>query len=177
MNRPAGILLLLTIAVSSVSHSQDNASAQRDSTVSGSRDTAAFVMQKSPWGAVLRSAIVPGWGQLYNESYWKIPIVMGLTGFLVYGIVSEHRQYARFRDEYTASISASRPSGDLYLKQFREFYRNNRDTYGWWLLVTYLIQAADAFVDAHLYDFDVRDEVRASLRVLPSGHVSLSLSW
>ena len=28
-----------------------------------------FVMQKSPWGAVLRSAILPGWGQIYNESY------------------------------------------------------------------------------------------------------------
>jgi len=27
-----------------------------------------FVMQKSPWGAVARSAIIPGLGQFYNES-------------------------------------------------------------------------------------------------------------
>jgi len=26
---------------------------------------------KSPWGAVARSAVLPGWGQVYNEQYWK----------------------------------------------------------------------------------------------------------
>ena len=176
MNRPAGILLL-AIALSTGVFAQDGGSSAGDSSARATRDTAAFVMRKSPWGAVLRSAIVPGWGQLYNESYWKIPVVLGVAGFLAYGIVTEHREYARYRDLYAASISPSRPSGDLYLKQFREYYRNNRDTYGWWFLVTYLIQAADAFVDAHLYDFDVGDEAHASLRISPSGRVSLSVSW
>ena len=26
---------------------------------------------KSPWGAALRSGVLPGWGQLYNDSYLK----------------------------------------------------------------------------------------------------------
>jgi hypothetical protein len=140
-------------------------------------DTAAFTMKKSPWGAVLRSAIIPGWGQLYNESYWKIPVVLGLTGFLAYGIVSEHQSFIDYRDRYAATVTASNPSGNLLLKQFREYYRNNRDSYGWWFLIFYLVQTVDAYVDAQLYDFDVSDEVHAGLHVTPSGRLSLSVSW
>jgi hypothetical protein len=137
----------------------------------------AFVMSKSPWGAVLRSAIFPGWGQFYNESYWKIPIVLGLSGFLVGGVISEHSGYADYRDRYAASITSAMPSGDLRLKQFREYYRANRDTYAWWLLVTYLVQIADAFVDAHLYDFDVSGTTQAGIVLLPGRGLTLKISW
>ena len=46
-------------------------------------DTTALVMTKSPWGAVLRSAIIPGWGQIYNESYIKAPVIWGIGAGLV----------------------------------------------------------------------------------------------
>ncbi|MBR9974040.1 MAG: hypothetical protein KFF77_00520 [Bacteroidetes bacterium] len=118
---------------------------------------------KSTLGAVLRSAAIPGWGQLYNESYFKVPIVVGLTGFMVWGIVTEHANYRTYADLYEASISDDRPSGDLLHKRFREFYRDRRDTYGWWLLVTYLLQLADAYVDAALFGFDVSDEAKLTL--------------
>ncbi|MBL0176154.1 MAG: hypothetical protein IPP94_12945 [Ignavibacteria bacterium] len=137
----------------------------------------SFVMKKSPLGAVIRSALLPGLGQLYNESYWKIPIVVGVGAFLVYGIVTEHANYADYRDQYALSISDLNPSGDLYLKSYREFYRDRRDAYAWWFAVVYLLQIADAFVDAHLYDFDVSDEVHASLQLMPQGRVGLQLRW
>ena len=35
-------------------------------------------------GAMLRSAVFPGWGQFYNESYWKIPIVWGVSAWFLY---------------------------------------------------------------------------------------------
>jgi hypothetical protein len=136
-----------------------------------------FSMHKSPMGAVLRSALVPGWGQLYNESYWKIPVVLGLSAFLTWGVLTEHTKYADYRDRYAASITALNPGGDLQLKQYREFYRDNRDTYAWWLLVAYLVQIADAYVDAHLYDFTVSDVAQASLLVSPPGALTLRLRW
>ena len=34
---------------------------------------------KSPWGATLRSAIIPGWGQVYTEHYWKAAGWAGLS--------------------------------------------------------------------------------------------------
>ncbi len=118
-----------------------------------------YSMSKSPIGAVFRSAVLPGWGQLYNESYWKIPVVVGLGAFLVRGVIVEHGSFIDYRDLYAASITPANSSGDLRLKQFRELYRNNRDTYAWWFLVLYLVQVADAFVDAHLFDFDVGDSI------------------
>ena len=63
------ILFLLFILISA-------AYAQDTNDVKGKNDT-SFVMEKSPWGAVLRSAILPGLGQIYNQSYWKAPIVWG----------------------------------------------------------------------------------------------------
>lgn len=146
-------------------------------TTAATADTSAFVMGKSPLGAVIRSAILPGLGQFYNESYWKIPIVLGVSGFLVYGYATEHDTYAQYRDLYAASITETNPSGDLRLKQFREFYRDRRDTYAWWFAVTYLLQIADAFVDAHLYDFDVSEKGVASIRVQGVGRIGLQIRF
>ena len=131
---------------------------------------------KSPLGAVLRSAVIPGWGQLYNESYLKVPVVLGLTGFLAWGIVTEHANFREYADLYDASITDELPNGNLLHKRFREFYRDRRDTYGWWLLVAYLLQLADAYVDAALFSFDVGDE--STLTLIPqSGAVGMQLRF
>ena len=124
---------------------------------------------KSPLGAVIRSAILPGLGQFYNEAYWKVPIVLGLTGFLVYGVVHEHGLYSEYSDKYAATITEELPAGNLRWKQFREFYRDRRDTYAWWLFIAYLFQIADAFVDAHMFSFDVSDVSALSVLPAPNG--------
>ncbi|MBE0644003.1 MAG: hypothetical protein IH600_07975 [Bacteroidetes bacterium] len=124
---------------------------------------------RSGLGAVLRSAVIPGWGQLYNRSYLKVPVVMGLTGFLVWGIVTEHNTFKKYEGWYAETITDEKPNGDLLYKRYREFYRDRRDTYGWWLLVTYLLQLADAYVDAALFNFDVSDESGIMLMPNPNG--------
>lgn len=127
------------------------------------------VEEKSAMGAVLRSAIFPGWGQYYNESYWKVPVVLGLSGFLIYGMISEHQNFIDYSDRYDATVTEDNPTGNLLLKRYREFYRDNRDTYGWWLFVTYLLQLADAYVDAALFSFDVSPESSLTLLPRPGG--------
>ena len=80
-------------------------------------------MTKSPWGAVGRSAILPGWGQFYNESYWKIPIVWGVMGWFIYLYVDSNNMYKQYKDLYSESLEES-TDGDTDYREARDFYRD-----------------------------------------------------
>jgi hypothetical protein len=88
---------------------------------------------KSPWGAVLRSAIVPGWGQVYNESYLKAAGYLAVDGYLFYKIRENDIKY-RDTDNKT--------------------FRNRRSKYSWYFGVAYLLTMADAYAGAYLFKFD-----------------------
>ncbi len=101
---------------------------------------------KSPAGAMLRSAIIPGWGQFYNKAYWKIPIIWGASaGFIYYWIQNNN--------EYKTNAELYSQTGDYGYYQLREFYRDQRDLNGVFLFITYILNIVDAYVDAHLFDF------------------------
>jgi TM2 domain-containing membrane protein YozV len=117
-----------------------------------------FRMKKSPTVAVLLSAALPGAGQFYNESYWKIPIVGGLVGYFGYEYFRNNNLYKDYRNQYSASQTELNPSGDQNLKTLREFYRDQRDDFVWYFLIVYVINMVDAYVDAHMFDFDVKED-------------------
>lgn len=107
-----------------------------------------FVMQKSPWGAVVRSAVLPGWGQIYNESYWKVPIVWGVMGWFVYNWVDNNNNYIDYKNLYILT-------GNSLDLEYRNFYRDQRDEFAIYFALTYFLTLVDAYVDAHLFDFSV----------------------
>jgi hypothetical protein len=110
-----------------------------------------FVMQKSPWGAVLRSAVLPGFGQFYNESYWKIPVIWGTGALLISGWVYNNNLYNDNKDLFIST-------GQSLYQYRRDFYRNQRDNFTIYLVVLYVLNILDAYVDAHLYDFTVEED-------------------
>lgn len=109
-------------------------------------------MRKSPWGAVLRSAVLPGFGQYYNESYWKIPLIWGALGYLAYQWNRNNNLYIQYRDEYALSTLKD-PTSFAY--KAREFYKDQRDQVAVYIGLTYLLNLVDSYVDAHLFDFSV----------------------
>jgi hypothetical protein len=121
------------------------------------RDTSAvsdkykFEMQKSPWGAVGRSAVLPGWGQFYNEEYWHIPVIWGLLGWFGSQWVVNNNNYKTYRDKF---IQTEEPID----KANRDFYRDQRDQFTIYIAITYLLNLVDAFVGAHLFDFSVEED-------------------
>jgi len=117
-----------------------------------------FRMKRSPWIAVGLSAVIPGAGQFYNQSYWKVPVVLGLAGYFAYWFYDNNKTYHDYRDRYSATQTDSLPDGDLNLKTLREFYLDQRNDFIWYFTILYVINLIDAYVDAHLFDFDVKEE-------------------
>jgi len=149
------IILLIIIFFSANSFSQQDSITTTESI----SDTTVFEMQKSPWGAVLRSAIVPGLGQIYNESYWKAPVVWGFMGYFVYVWVDNNNKYNNYSDAYKFS-------GFENDKTYRDFYRDQRDEFAIYIALTYFLNLVDAYVDAHLFDFSVEENKMLSTPML-----------
>ncbi len=114
-------------------------------------DDTVYVSTKSPVGALLRSAVLPGWGQIYNESYWKAPIVWGVAVWFVYVWNFNNDRYWQFQNFYTQT-------NDSRYKSIRDFYRDQRDLFSIYLGLTYVLNLIDAYVDAHLFDFSVTED-------------------
>ncbi len=162
---------------------------------------------KSPTGAMLRSALVPGWGQLYNESYWKVPVMFGVFTSLAYVANWYHLKYVDYRGRYILSTikyndiiadPAKYPDlneNDIFVKTHnfnktaREFYRDNRDIFIFYLAISYFLNIVDAYVDAHLYGFNVDSSLGLNPSITspqislqngdwrkPQAHISLSFT-
>lgn len=125
--------------------------AQPDSVINDSQSDTVFVMTKSPWGAVLRSAVIPGLGQIYNESYIKAGIVWGLSGWLVYNWIINNDDYKRYQKLYESENLS------IY-RQYRNLYRDQRDLFAIYIGLTYVLNLVDAYVDAQLFDFSVKED-------------------
>jgi hypothetical protein len=124
------------------------------SSENGLPDTGIFQPKKKPWLAVGLSAVVPGAGQIYDERYWKAPVIWGIGGYWVYEWFKQNDKYKQYRDLYDQSLLLV-PEGDQRYQSLRDFYRDERDRFAWFLGGLYLLNLVDAYVGAHLYDFDV----------------------
>src|SRR5215510_2828564 len=69
-------------------------------------DTSKKVMMWDPKIAARRSAIIPGWGQIYNKKYWKLPIVYGGLGVCGYVFFDNIKTYKEYKFAYAARIKA-----------------------------------------------------------------------
>jgi hypothetical protein len=142
---------------------QESVIVRKDSATIGNNE-----MTKSPWGALWRSLILPGWGQLYVENYWKIPIFTGGIGVSIYFIIWNNQKYKLYQSQYDDML-ANDPDNTYelnILKSQKEYYRDNRDKSYFLLGAVYLLAAIDAYVGAHLFDFNVDDNLQ--MRVMPN---------
>lgn len=132
----------------------------------------ALKQKHSPKKAAIMSAAFPGLGQIYNRKYWKLPIVYGGLGTLGYLITFNSVQYSLYRKAYLAKIDDDPLTIDEYpfasedgLLQRLNQHRRTRDMLIAGAVLIYALNIIDASVDAHLFEFDVSDDL--SLRIEP----------
>lgn len=143
-----------------------------------------FVKRMTRWftrypnsSVALICSIVPGGGQLYNQRYWKIPIVLSAMTAGVYAVTWNQRLYREYHTAYADLLSEhplehtswqafipanADPSkyvtdGNLRsrLERGSKQYKESRDLSVVLTVALYLLSALDAYVDAELYYFDV----------------------
>lgn len=112
------------------------------------------IKTKSPRSAMIRSLVFPGLGQIYNEQYIKAGIVLAGQSVLI-----------GLRFYYNNKANESIDPMD------REFYKDRRNLTYWLMGATVLLSMLDAYIDAHLYDFDTGPELALRTGVLRSESV------
>jgi len=131
----------------------------------------------SPKYAVLRSAVLPGWGQVTNKKYWKLPIVYGALGTTGYIFFRNVKQFKEANAAYKNAIDGN-PGNDNEIpepyfsvksqpdkiKSFRNEVRQNVDYSVLFFLVFWGLNVVDAAVDANLKTFDVSDNLSLQLK-------------
>lgn len=119
----------------------------------------------SPGKAALYSALLPGLGQVYNRKIWKVPIVYAALGTTIYFIDYNHRLYRTYLDAFYKRIDSNQSDQfeGLYterqLIELQNFYRRYRDLSIIIGVVAYGLQILDAYVDAHLFYYDISDDL------------------
>ncbi|WP_296928626.1 DUF5683 domain-containing protein [Porphyromonas sp.] len=163
---------------------------------------APFIHKMTSWftrypnsGVALICSIVPGGGQLYNQRYWKIPIVLSAMTAGVYAVTWNQRLYHEYHTAY-ADLLSEHPldhtswqafippgadptkyvsDGNLRsrLERGSKQYKESRDLSIVITVALYLLSALDAYVDAELYYFNVSPQLTIDmgegLRDKPAG--------
>lgn len=131
-------------------------------------------------------ALIPGAGQIYNKKYWKAPLVWGALGGVTYYYVDLTQDFNSYESVLQLIIDEPTLQTRTELETFAPelfsglpapFYQNStngvaQEAMGYMealrtqreyalfgLLGVYLLNILDANIDAHLFDFDVSDDL------------------
>ncbi len=140
-----------------------------------------------PMRAVWMGLIIPGYGQIYNRAYWKLPIVYG--GFMgcIYAISWNGTMYNDYKqayrdiltdtdgtktsymdllpEGYTLEMMGGKDNYTRVLKNKQDMYRRYRDYSILATVLVYALSVIDAYVDAQLFDYDISTDL--SMHVQP----------
>jgi hypothetical protein len=142
-------------------------------------DTSVKKKVYSPKAAAIRSAILPGLGQIYNKKYWKLPIVYGALGITGGVFVFNLKNYKDLKQAYIGKYNARvnkdsveyrkiktelLPLSEESLRFNRDQFRRNLDYSVLVFLLLWGLNVVDASVDAHLKSFDVSPDLSFQIR-------------
>ena len=155
------------------------------------RDSVRLYWKPDAMRAVWMGAIIPGYGQIYNRSYWKLPIVYGAFFGCAYAITWTNGMYTDYKtayrdiltdrdngtrsedpdksyiailpDGYTISRVGGFDTWTTTLSNEQNRYRRYRDLSIVAAVAVYALSLIDAYVDAQLFDYDISDDLSLQL--------------
>jgi hypothetical protein len=128
----------------------------------------------SPKKATIMAIVLPGSGQIYNQKYWKFPLVYAGLGGSVWAI-GHFRGEMRVLNDSIAGIFKAGKTPSAQLIADRDQQRSRRDIAILCLAGVYIFQVIDATVDAHFYKFNINENL--GVRVSPSPSRTFALQY
>ena len=139
------------------------------------RKTFKMLFSGKPGKAALYSLIIPGAGHFYNKKYWKIPISMGLVGYFGYTAVQSQIKFHEINFAYKCVLNGGEctydgriyDAGTLYDRMDRYRIINERQ----WVTFSFIYvgQAIWSYIDRHLIDFDMNENLTFKPIITPVG--------
>ena len=147
--------------------------------------------------STLMSCILPGLGQcnnnkirptnIKNRLWWKLPIIYGFIGSTTYLINFNHQEFKKIKNEriHRRDNGNNPLNYPLYsssdLKIIQDQYSRLRDLSIISFIGAYVLQIIDANVEAHLFLFDISDNLGLQIKPIlqtgyPSSYVAPQLS-
>ncbi|MCB0631713.1 MAG: DUF5683 domain-containing protein [Saprospiraceae bacterium] len=136
----------------------------------------AIVKEESSWPVpkkALMWSIIPSGGQIYNRRWWKVPLVVGGFYALYRTIDYNTDLYSRLKTAYLLKLddqphefSGTSIDNASTLRNLRDRYDKNTQMSYVFLVLGYALQGVEAYVDAHLRQFDIDDDL--SMRLKPT---------
>ncbi len=185
------MLLLATLALATPparAAAPDSATADTTGQAAAAARRAANRFGDQPRIVMLRSLLVPGWGQLHNHAWFKAAAVAGVEGGIIASLLRDQRDLDRLLRE----VNDAADRGDVAAHDAGVIRYNDvldRSVGNQWLLAGVLTYAlVDAYVDAHFRRFDLEFKTDPALPAgaspdTPSGgggtgrSARLSLRW
>ena len=109
--------------------------------------TFAFEYKYKPLKSAMLSALIPGGGQFYNDKKLKSFLIATGELSLIYKFYYDTSQKNYYFDKYQNNKSQTD-----YQKFYNYYYKKQSDIF--WLGFYIIMSSTDAFVDAHLYNFE-----------------------
>lgn len=102
---------------------------------------------RNPSGALLRSLVLPGWGQFYNDEPFK-GVCYGAVELGLFSLILYHHDRAEHaRDLFTdTGLSSWQDDYEVHSALRRDFV--------WYTAGAWLAGMLDAYVDAYLFSFE-----------------------
>ena len=147
----------------------------------------------SPGKVALMSTIIPGSGQIYNGQWYKAGALYVGMAFVVYFINFNEHYYSDFKlayqmrtdnnpltiDKYDTASHSGQPfiSDPNSLADYREYYHHNRDLLYILSAVIFTANIIDAYVYAHLKEFDISDKLTLNFNLMKFSNIANGINY
>jgi hypothetical protein len=144
-----------------------------------------------PGQAIMYGLLIPSGGQAYNRKYWKIPFALAAEAGAIATFIYLRNEFNTLTDGYALVLEGEEinykglTTADQF-NSYRKRYQKWSEQAGVAMIVVHIIVAVEAYINRHLIDFDIDEDLSFGIKSIPNignryikagGNLGLSLSY